>query len=195
MVNGWNDVVHDTSTGYNNSGKTGGLSLAWTATKKVTVTETWLGGPGATQLDGDHWRNVLDTVIAYNLTPKLSLQANGNYKQVQGCDPFNSACFLPNQVKTWWGGAGYAKYQFNPKYAVATRYEYYNDPEGYSTGIVNQSDQGPHMQEVTGTFERKIATHLITRLEYRHDWSNQNFFPEGKASNKPVNTKTPWLPA
>ena len=37
MTNGWNNVI---GTG---SGKTGGLSLGWNATKKVTLTETWSG--------------------------------------------------------------------------------------------------------------------------------------------------------
>ena len=30
--------------------------------------------------------------------------------------------------------------------------------------------------EFTATVERKFAGHLISRLEYRHDDSNQNFF-------------------
>ena len=175
LVNGWNDVVHDPSTGYHNSGKTGGLSLAWTATKKLTVTETWMGGPGATQFDGSHWRNLFDTVIAYNLNSKWSFQLNGDYGRVEATSPI--------QPVDWWGAAGYVKYQFNPKYAFAARYEYYNDPNGYTTGIFDANGVGPHIQEFTATFERRIATHLITRLEYRHDASNQAFFPEGKASN------------
>ena len=187
LVNGWNDVVHDPSPAcgvppapgcYNNSGKTGGLSLAWNATKKLTVTETWLGGPGATPLDGSHWRNVFDTVVAYNLNSKWSFQLNGDYGRVEETSPIKPV--------DWWGAAGYVKYQFNPKYAFAARYEYYNDPDGYTTGYFDANGVGPHIQEVTATFERKIATHLITRLEYRHDESNQTLFPEGKASNPPV---------
>jgi len=176
LVNGWNDVIHDPSTGYHNSGKTGGLSFAWTATKKLTVTETWLGGPGATQFDGNHWRNVFDTVVAYNLNSKWSFQLNGDYGRVEATSPLKPV--------DWWGGAGYVKYQFNPKYAFAARYEYYNDPNGYTTGIFDENGVGPHIQEVTATFERRIATHLISRLEYRHDESNQSFFP--KASNQLV---------
>jgi len=160
---------------YNNSGKTGGLSLASTATKKLTVTETWLGGPGATQFDGSHWRNVFDTVIAYNLNSKWSFQLNGDYGRVEATSPI--------QPVDWWGAAGYVKYQFNPKYAFAARYEYYNDPQGYTTGIFDANGVGPHIQEVTATFERRIATHLISRLEYRHDESNQSFFPKGQPSN------------
>ncbi len=181
LVNGWNDIIHDTSTGYNNSSKTGGLSFVWTATKKLTLTENWMGGPGATQLDGNHWRNLFDTVIGYNLNSKWSVQLNGDYGRVE------ATTLSANRPVDWWGMAGYVKYQFNPKYAFATRYEYYNDPNGYTTGILNPNGVGPHIQEVTATFERRIATHLVSRLEYRHDESNQSFFPKGKAGNPLVN--------
>jgi hypothetical protein len=100
---------------------------------------------------------------------------NGDYGRVEAT--------TPNPAVDWWGAAAYIKYQFNPKYAFATRYEYYNDPSGFTTGILDANGVGPHIQEVTATLERRIATHLITRLEYRHDESNQAFFPKGKASN------------
>jgi putative OmpL-like beta-barrel porin-2 len=180
VVNGWNDIIHDTSTGYHNSGKTGGLTFAWTATKKLTLTENWMGGPGATQLDGSHWRNLFDTVVAYNLNSKWSFQLNGDYGRVE------RTTLTPLSSVDWWGAAGYVKYQINPKYAFATRYEYYNDPNGYTTGIFDANGHGPHIQEVTLTMERRIATHLISRLEYRHDESNQAFFPKGQPSNPPV---------
>jgi len=209
VVNGWNNVVHDPSIAtvcgtpsgplvpgcYNNSGKTGGLSFVWTANKKLTITENWMGGPGATQFDGSHWRNLFDTVIAYNWNSKLSFLLNGDYGRAEGTilDLAN-----PNKPVDWWGGAGYIKYQFNPKYAFATRYEYYNDPNRYTTGCglapclggtgpFSPNGHGPHIQEVTATLERRIATHLITRFEYRHDQSNQAVFPQGKASNPFVN--------
>ena len=176
VVNGWNDVVHDVSTGYSNSGKTGGVSLAWTPNKKWAITETWLGGPGAVQTDGDSWRNLTDTVITYTPNAKLSLMVNGDYGRVN--KPIGFA-----QSVDWYGGAGYIKYQFNPKVAFATRYEYYGDPDGYTTSASELPQfafaGGQHLQEVTATLERKFATHLISRLEYRYDMSNKNFFPLG----------------
>jgi hypothetical protein len=63
---------------------------------------------------------------------------------------------------------------------VAARYEFLNDHDGFATpisyyGIAN----GQHMNEFTATAERKFAGHLISRLEYRHDSSNQTFFSRG----------------
>ncbi len=83
VVNGWNNLVENTYS----SGKTGGLSFAWNPNKKVSLTETWLGGPGATPLDGGNWRNLSDTVITYTPTSKLSLMANGDYGRVEGLKP------------------------------------------------------------------------------------------------------------
>jgi hypothetical protein len=186
VMNGWNNVVAS------NTGKTGGLSFAWAPAKKVSITETWLGGPGAVALtgpggaiatDGGNWRNLLDTVITYTPRAKLLLATWGDYGRSEGFTGFRKSV-------EWSGLAGYAKYQFHPRYAIATRYEYYSDPDGVTTGgfqTVNGSaifvPTRQHINEVTGTVEARIAQHLIARTEFRHDVSNQPVFLKG---NTPV---------
>jgi len=186
VTNGWNNVVSI------NSGKTGGLSFAWAPAKKISITETWLGGPGAVTLtgpggaiatDGGNWRNLTDTVITYTPQAKLLLATWGDYGRSEGFTGFNKSV-------AWSGAAGYAKYQFHPRYAIATRYEYYNDPDGVTTGgfqTVNGSTifvpTRQHINEVTGTVEARIAQHLIARTEFRHDVSNLPVFLKG---NTPV---------
>jgi hypothetical protein len=105
-------------------------------------------------------------VITYSPTGKLSLM--GNYDYGRG----DRVAGLANPV-FWTGGAGYIRYAFNDKYAVATRYEYYDDRNGFTTGTAQQ------IHEATGTLERKIAGSLITRLEYRRDMSNRPSFLKG----------------
>jgi hypothetical protein len=165
VVNGWNNLV-DTY----NSGKTGGLSFAWTPNKKVSLTQTWMGGPGATPLDGGNWRNLSDTVITYTPNSKLSLMANGDYGRVQRLTPVAAAACgaACNGAVDWAGVAGYVKYQYNPLWAVAGRYEFYNDHTGFTTGTAQ------HINEFTGTLERKFVQHLITRAEYRFDDSSNS---------------------
>jgi hypothetical protein len=174
VVNGWNNVTQS-----NTEGKTGGLSFAWNPNKKVSLTETWLGGPGAVPIENNQWRDVIDTVITYTPNAKLSLMVNGDYGQVQGFTGYSKSV-------DWYGAAGYLKYQLNASYAVATRYEYYGDPDGYTTGLgtfegTTYLPAGQHIQEVTGTLERKIAQHLTARMEFRHDIAEQPVF--GKNSN------------
>jgi hypothetical protein len=88
----------------------------------------------------------------------------------------------------WTGLAGYVKYAFNDKYAVATRYEYYDDHDGFTTGTAQ------NFNGVTGTFQRAIASHILTRLEFRRDMSNRPTFVKG--NNVPAlgqNTATAGL--
>jgi hypothetical protein len=180
VVNGWNNLVENTYS----SGKTGGLSFAWNPNKKVSLTETWLGGPGATPADNNSWRNLSDTVVTYTPNTKLSLMANADYGRVQKPLGFTGPV-------DWSGLAGYAKYQFNPLWAVAGRYEYYNDHDGFTTTGFQTVGGVPfvtvplrqHINEFTGTVERKFAQHLITRAEYRFDDSNNSHaFVKGSSS-------------
>jgi hypothetical protein len=172
-VNGWNNVVAT------NTGKTGGVSIAWNATKKLSITETYLGGPLDRLGTGDNgpWNHLFDTVVTYNPNAKLSLMANVDYDRDTGVMPGKKS-------GDYSGIALYAKYAVSPKVAVAGRYEYFNDHDGFATGIPNfiTTAKGQHLNEFTGTIERKVAGHLLSRLEYRHDASNQYFFQRGAPS-------------
>ena len=182
-TNGWNNVVAT------NSGKTGGLSLAWNATKKVTLTETYLVGPRDLAGIGDNgsWNNLSDTVLAYTPTAKLSLQAVLDYDH-QGIDNQLAAALGTSKTGTDYTGAGvFVKYAFNPKVAVAGRYEYLNDHDGlaFFAGGAPAPALHNHPQEFTATLERKFAGHLTSRLEYRHDESNRNIFENGGGKGTP----------
>lgn len=160
LVNGWNNIVAV------NTGKTYGFSLALTPSSKVSITQSYLGGP-QTPNANSHWRNLSDTVVQFNVTPKLSLLENFDYG---GGDMIPGV----NSVK-WTGVATYARYAFNNQYAFTTRYEYYNDQYGFTTGTLQ------HINEYTLTLERTFAHNLISRLEFRRDMSDAPFFPRGAA--------------
>ena len=160
LVNGWNDIVAP------NTGKTYGFSLAWTPSSKVSVTQNYLGGPQMADTNS-HWRNLTDTVVQFNVTPKLSLLENfdwGGGDMVPGVNSVH-----------WTGIATYARYAFNDQYSFGVRYEYYDDRNGFTTGMQQ------HINEYTATLERTFAHHLISRLEFRRDMSNAPFFPRGVA--------------
>jgi hypothetical protein len=162
LVNGWNNIID------NNTGKTVGFTFGWNPTKKLSITQNYMGGPEQLKDNGD-WRHLYDTEIAYTVTPKLSLLANIDYGR-------EMKWLATNHSADWSGVAGYVRYAFTPKAAIVGRYEYLNDHAGWATGTQQ------HMQEVTATVERKIATHMISRLEYRHDLSNHNFFDKSGTS-------------
>ena len=178
FVNGWNDVVA------NNTGKTGGLTFNWNPNKKFGIAQTFLIGPeetagGALPNVNSYYRQLWDTVATYNATSKLSLMANFDYGR--GDRTVVNAVPLTLSKPVWWSGiAGYMRYALNDRYALATRYEYYDDKYGFTTGGAQ------HLQEVTGTVERLIAHRIISRFEYRYDVSNIPFFPKGV---RPVSTQ------
>ena len=159
VLNGWNNVID------NNTGKTYGASFAWTPNKKWSFTQNYLAGPELPS-DNSNRRQLTDTVLSYAATSKLTLMANFDYARGD---------VLPTVARTvaWNGVAGYVRYAFNDRYALATRFEYFDDRNGFNTGTAQ------HFHEFTGTFERTVAKRLITRWEYRRDMSNRATFARG----------------
>ena len=120
-------------------------------------------------------RQLWDTIVTYSPTSKLSLMWNYDYGRG------DRILGVPDPV-FWTGVAGYVRYAFTDKYALATRYEYFDDHNGFSTGTAQ------HLNEFTGTFERKVAGSLITRLEFRRDMSNEPTLLKGSTPVKSQNT-------
>ena len=169
FVNGWNNVLD------NNAGKTYGASVGWTPNKKFGVTQNYMAGPEQASTPtaslNSNWRQLSDTVFTYAPTGRISFIVNYDY----GRGDRTSSSTRPVY---WTGIAGYVRYAFDRGYAMTTRYEYYNDHDGFTTGTAQ------HLNEFTGTFERLMAHHILTRLEFRRDFSNQPTFVKG--NNLPV---------
>lgn len=153
IVNGWNNVVE------NNAGKTFGAQFAYKPTGSLSLVQNYMTGPEQTA-NNDDWRRLSDTVVTFTVTPKLSLMANYDYGSDQ----------IDGSPVHWQGAAGYARFQANKWIAVSPRFEWYDDPQGFTTGSVQR------LKEVTGTFEVKPADAFIWRVEYRTDFSNQPVF-------------------
>ena len=157
LVNGWNNVEPL------NGGKTVGLNGAY-AWKKVTWTNTYYVGPEKPHTTVG-LRNLFDTVIQVNATDKFSYYINGDYGRDKNGGPGASV---------WAGVAVAARYAIGKKYAIASRLEYFDDRNGFSTGTAQ------HVEEFTLTGEYKMNGWLMSRLEFRNDWSDQPFFETNK---------------
>ncbi len=166
VVNGWNEVTK------NNGWATIGLTSAYVRTKYTWDLNVYTGPENA--LPGHGYRNLVDTTLL--LTPNNKFNAYINYDygrnhdSVVGIPPYTSG---DHNVNAWQGVAFAAHQQINATTAIAGRYEFFNDPNGFETGTAQ------HLNEFTGTFEYKVPKlpqTLITRAEYRHDQSNEPFF-------------------
>ena len=170
LINGWNDVQD------NNSGKSWGVGAILKPTAKITLAQNLIGGaeqPG----DTSDKRFLTDTTLTVAATDKLSLMANYDY----GKDSV-----LGSDVK-WQGIAIYARLQATSYWALTPRFEWFDDADGFTTGTVQK------VKEFTITTEQKLGGKLLTRVEYRHDFSDQPFFTKNGVPRKSQDNLTVGL--
>ena len=158
VVNGWNNVTKT------NGGATVGLTSAFVK-PKYTWYLNYYGGPeNANTTTG--FRHLIDSTLL--LTPNAKFNAYINYDYGQNRDAIVSQG--DKKLNRWQGVAVAARGQVTPKSALAGRYEYFKDYQGFATG----SKQ--NLEEFTATYEYKWIEGLLARFEYRFDWSNIAFF-------------------
>jgi hypothetical protein len=165
VVNGWNVLTK------NNGWATVGLTSAFVKTKYTWDLNFYTGPEKA--LPGHGYRNLVDTTLL--LTPNAKFNAYINYDWGQNNDSVVGTGIYAtgdHKINNWQGIAFAAHEQFKQA-ALAGRYEYFTDPQGFQTGTAQ------HLNEFTGTFEYKvpkISQTLISRAEFRHDQSDVPFF-------------------
>ena len=117
--------------------------------------------------------HIFDSYMTWNATPKLTLSAEGDYViSREWANAARGESSAPSLVD---GGAAYSRYQLTPRMALGGRFEYFSDRNGLYSGTSQA------LKEFTGTYEYKFGEGLLTRVEYRRDWSNVPFF----LTNKP----------
>jgi hypothetical protein len=178
VVNGWNDPTD------NNSSKTLLWQVATTPTKQTSW--SFQGLYGKELSDPSHAQRLsLDTVGGYNPTDKLSLNVQGNWGE-QTSDPGTTA----SAGTTHWLAAGiWASYATTSKFTETARFEVVSDQNGANAAEgFNQTGGavgapvasgfvGPQtIKEFTLTHKTMLTANMGTRLEYRHDWSNEAYF-------------------
>jgi Putative beta-barrel porin-2, OmpL-like. bbp2 len=91
---------------------------------------------------------------------KVSVAANYDWATDHSLSP----------AAVWQGIATYVKFQANSWFAVAPRYEYFKDRDGFTTGTPQ------NLQDLTLTAEFKHKDGFLMRVEYRGDFSNTEYF-------------------
>lgn len=165
VVNGWNNVVD------NNGGVTIGLTSALTKPKYAWALNYYTGPENTDTQKG--YRNLIDTTVTLTPTPKLSAYINYDYGQNRTPSSLVGEESVPARSPHWQGVAFVARGQITGKAALVGRFEYFNDNQGFSTGTAQT------LKEFTATYEYKWLSGLLTRVEYRRDWSDADFFHKG----------------
>ncbi|MGH8754914.1 MAG: outer membrane beta-barrel protein, partial [Burkholderiales bacterium] len=136
LNNGW-DLLQDT-----NGNKTFEVGASYAALKNLSFTaagyfgnEKLCGSACVTTTGPGGYRGLFDLVGTYNATDKLTFILNYDYGWQ---DNASTATPTGNGVATWNGIAGYANYFFTDQWRGSLRAEYFNDKEGYRTGVKQQ---------------------------------------------------------
>jgi len=162
LVNAWNTVWG------NNELTNVGIVSTYTRPRYVWSANYYTGPNHVGTRAGK--RNLLDTTLLLTPTPKLSAYVNLDYGQDNRVVPHTGA-------DRWAGAASAGRYQLRAKLAAAARVEWYDDANGFTTGLAQR------VKEVTFTGEYKQNAHVLSRLELRHDWSDKAFYADGPKIN------------
>jgi hypothetical protein len=114
--------------------------------------------------------HIFDSYVNWQAAPKLTFALEGDYVIEREWQNTNTALGESSSPSHVIGGAGYAKYQFSPKIAVAGRAEYLSDRGGLFSGITQA------LKETTLSFDYKLSNGFLMRYEWRRDFSNQPSF-------------------
>jgi hypothetical protein len=158
LVNGWNNVSKS------NGGVTGAFTSTYTKPKFTWSLDDYIGPENQNTSNGI--RNLFDTTLLLTPPGKINAYINVDY----GFNQDAMAAQGDTKTHSWYGVAAALHDQVNAKSAVSGRFEYFNDPDGFMTGTTQ------HLFEGTFTYEYKWVEGLLTRVEYRGDVSNANFF-------------------
>lgn len=158
--NGWDDFK-DT-----NSAKTLELGLLYTPTKTFTLAAQGYSGKervgGFVETGPEGTRNLVDLVGTFNASDKMTFILNYDYATQTNTPLANGA----TGTAKWSGLAGYANYQINDQWRLSGRAEYFDDKDGYRTGVVQK------WKEATLTVAYLPTKNLELRAEVRADNSN-----------------------
>ncbi|HTP04229.1 MAG TPA: porin [Nitrospirota bacterium] len=186
LVNGWDDSTD------NNRGKSYGVSVTYAPAELFSLIVNGMTGPEQDEQgvnaptvgsSSSNTRNMLDIIATIKPIKPLAIILNyddGREDNVPGT-------LLPSGISgdaKWDGLAGIIKYDFNDTYSLAVRGEYFDDKDGFRTGMVQK------LKEVTVTPEIRLNGGVILRPEYRHDTSDKTSFDivNGAATKKSQDT-------
>ena len=178
LVNGWDRADE------NNSFKTILGNVTLTPFKGVTLGTNLITGAERAS-DNRNDRTVLDVVATWQPIDKLTLMANYDNGHESNLLHGTTAGTKGTDGANWSGVALYAKYDLTDKWSLAGRWERFNDPDNVRTGFASlggTTPEGIDFTEYTLTSQWQLYTHLLARLEYRHDAASEKVFFSNNAS-------------
>jgi len=116
------------------------------------------------------WRNYGAFVVEVGPFAHFTLVTDDSYGwQAEG--QISSTTGMPIGNATWYSSENFVRYDLSDTMDLVARYEVYYDPNGFMTGI-----PGTAINDETVDFQWNFMPNVISRIEYRHDNSNNALF-------------------
>jgi hypothetical protein len=128
--------------------------------------QTCFPEPGAFQSGCNrNKRGVVDVVGSFKLTDDLGFILNFDYGSEDEASVVN-----PGRHATWIGASGIFTYQITDRFSTALRGEWFEDAQGARSGVQQE------LWNITVDFKAMLSEYIYTRVEYRHDESDERTF-------------------
>ena len=116
------------------------------------------------------WRNYGAFVVEVGPFAHFTLVTDDSYGwQAEG--QISSTTGMPIGNATWYSSENFVRYDLSDTMDLVARYEVYYDPNGFMTGM-----PGTAINDETVDFQWNFMPNVISRIEYRHDNSNNALF-------------------
>ncbi len=116
------------------------------------------------------WRNYGAFVVEVGPFAHFTLVTDDSYGwQAEG--QISQTTGMPVGNASWYSSENFVRYDINDTMDLVARYEVYYDPNGFMTGLT-----GTAINDESVDFQWNFYTNLISRIEYRHDNSNNALF-------------------
>jgi hypothetical protein len=135
-----------------------GVSVAPSKTFSISAQGYWGRDSFYDNTTDKSTKELLDLVSTWSVTDAFTLVGSIDWADINKANGDNSA--------VWYGVAAYGNYAINDTWRVSLRGEYFNDKDGYLTGVTNN-----HYGEGTLTFGFAPVKSFELRLEGRYDAS------------------------
>jgi len=158
-----------------NSDKTAEIGATFAPSKEMSFSAVYYGGKELVsnypKSSANGMRNLFDVVGTFTLSEQLTLVLNYDYGTQ------DKAAFDGGKAK-WQGLAAYLNYQLNEQWRLSLRGEYFDDKDGYRTGLIQKWKEGT----VTLAYMPMKAVEI--RGEFRADKSDQPAFLKTDGTGK-----------
>jgi hypothetical protein len=115
-------------------------------------------------------RSILNTVDSWDINSTVSVMLDAGYGEQKNATSLAAGAPATLGTVKWWYVTPYVNYHINDQWRVALRYQYFDDKDGFRTGVAQKLKAGT----ITLAYAPDASSEV--RAEYRYDKSNVKAF-------------------